>query len=184
MRDRPAVGVAPSHPAQPPGSPPTIDLADGARRFVGHWVAEGLMLCNLPFAARHAEALRRQGVRTVLNMCRDSEYRGDQREELSGAYDALEIVEHRLATSDGESPPGHLLDKAVDLFFGARRRGAVAVHCLGGRERSATIAAAIRTRLVGEPPEDAVDAIQAVAADVCPLPVQMRTLVEWAAVSP
>ena len=59
-----------------------IDLVDGPRRFVGHWVAEGLMLCNLPFAARHAEALRRQGVHTVLNMCRDSEYRGNQREEL------------------------------------------------------------------------------------------------------
>jgi protein-tyrosine phosphatase len=117
-------------------------------------------------------------------MCRDSEYRGNQREELRAAYEAAGIVEHRLATSDGDSPPANLLQKAVDLFFGARRRGAVAVHCLGGRERSATIAAAIRTRLVGEPPEDAVDAIQAVAADVCPLPNQMRTLVDWAAVSP
>lgn len=181
MRDRPGDGPAPAHPAQPQGSAPVVDIVEGPRRFTAHWVAEGLVLCNLPFAADQVDALADLGVATVINMCEDSEYRGDQRSQVTAAFARQGMVEHRLATSDGQAPSSAVLDLAVDVYFGARRRGAVAVHCLGGRERSATVAAAIRTRLMGEPPEDAVDAIEGIGSGVCPLPGQMAVLVDWAA---
>lgn len=181
MRDRPPAGLPRAQPAQEPGEPPVIELRDGPRTFVAHWVAEGLVLCNLPFATRHVAALHEHGVRTVLNMCEDTEYRGDQRADVTAAYAGREMVEHRLATPDGSAPPPATVAAAVDLYFGARRRGAVAVHCLGGRERSATIAAAIRSRLLGEPGADAIAAIERICPDVCLLPDQMQLLVRWAA---
>lgn len=180
MRDRAPAGLPRSRPAQPAGSPPVVDLADGPRHFVAHWVAEGLVLCNLPFAPRHVEALHRQGVRTVINMTEDREYRGTQRQDVLDAYSSLGMVEHRLSTPDGTPPAPHVLTMGVDLFFGARRRGAVAVHCLGGRARSATVAAAVRARLLGEPADVALDAIQDIAPEVRPLPGQARILVDWA----
>lgn len=48
------------HPAQPPGSPPAIDIPAEHRLFTGHWVAEGLMLTNLPFEREHVDELSAQ----------------------------------------------------------------------------------------------------------------------------
>ncbi len=170
---------APSHPAQAPGSPPAIRIEGEKRRFRGHWVADDLFLSNLPFTAEHVEAMAAAGVRTVLNMVEDSEYRGDQRAILDAAYAAAGIVEHRLRQPDGEALSTEVIQLGADLFAGARRRGPVAVHCLGGKERSATVAAAARTVMTGETPLEAVDAIERITTTATPLPHQMRALEAW-----
>lgn len=170
---------APRHRAQGPGSEAAIRIEGERRRFQAHWVADDLMLSNLPFEAGHVEAMAAQGVRSVLNMVEDSEYRGEQRAILDASYAAAGIVEHRLRQPDGSALSTEVVQLGVDLFHGAHRRGPVAVHCLGGKERSATVAAAIRTELTGESPLEAVDAIEGITGSASPLPHQMRVLEVW-----
>lgn len=181
LREQGAASVrnAPSHWAQSAGSEAAIRIEGDKRRFEAHWIADDVMLSNLPFEASHVEAMAVQGVRTVLNMVEDSEYRGDQRAILDAAYAATGIVEHRLRQPDGSALSTEVVQLGVDLFNGAHRRGPVAVHCLGGKERSATITAAIRTELTGESPLEAVDAIEEITGSACPLPHQMRVLEGW-----
>ena len=48
------------HPAQEPGSAPAIELSSERRTFVARWVADGLMLANLPVEPEHVQALGTQ----------------------------------------------------------------------------------------------------------------------------
>ena len=131
-------------PAQTPGSGPAIEIQDDGRAFVAHWVADGLMLANLPYKAGHVEALAEEGAGLVLNMCEDGEYRPGQRKDVSYAYRSRGIEEARdLCMVDLGDHPVELFDTAVRLIDHAARSGRNAVvHCRGGRERSAAVVAA------------------------------------------
>ena len=112
------------HPAQPPGSLPAIEVPAGGRWFTGHWVADGLMLTNLPFDAGHVEALAHEGVELVLNMCEDSEYWDGQCDAVEAAYDATGIDEDRACqVKDLGAHPLELLDSASHLIEEANAAG-------------------------------------------------------------
>ena len=171
------------HPLQDPGSPPAIDVAVGHRSFKGHWVAEGLMLANLPFEARHVEALAGEGIDLVLNMCEDREYWPGQRDAVEAAYRSAGLEENRdLRLVDLEDHPLELFDTAVGIIEGAKNdRRNTMVHCRGGIERSATIAAAALVARDGLTGSEAIARIQSIAPQAWPLPGQRASLEEWAA---
>ena len=171
------------HTAQPPGSRPAIDIPAGHRCFTGHWVADGLMLTNLPFEAGHVEALAHEGVELVLNMCEDSEYWDGQRSEVAATYEETGVEENRdLLLVDLGEHPLELFDAAVDVIAAANAQGRnVAVHCRGGRERSATIAAAAMVAGDGISVDEAIDRVRSVAPQAWPLRHQRAALELWEA---
>lgn len=169
-------------PAQPPGTPPAIDIPSGERCFTGYWVGEGLMLTNLPFEAEHIEALRHESVDLVLNMCEDGEYRKGQRDAVEAAYDESGIREDRACqVKDLGAHPLELLDSATKLIEEANVAGRnVAVHCRGGIERSATVAAAVLIRRQDLSVEEALEHLRAIAPQAWPLEHQRAALRRWA----
>jgi len=170
-------------PAQQPGSPPAIDIPAGHRHFAGHWVAEGLMLTNLPFEAEHVEALGCEGVDLVLNMCEDLEYWDGQREPVEAAYAATGIEEDRACqVQDLGEHPLELLDTATRLIDEANASGRnVAVHCRGGIERSAAVVAAVLIRRQGLAVDAALRHLRTIAPQASPLAHQRTALERWAA---
>ena len=140
------------------------------------------MLTNLPFTAEHVEALAREGVDLVVNMCEDTEYLDGQRHVLEAAYGQSGIDEDRACqVRDLGAHPLELLDSATCLIDEASASGRnVAVHCRGGIERSATVAAAVLIRREGLSAEEALRKLRTIAPQANPLPHQRAALEEWA----
>ena len=107
-------------------------------------LSDSLLGGPMPYSERHIRALSDEGVTAVINLCEDSEYWAGERELVDAQYGLAGIVEHRLAVIDGATVPREVLDEAVDL---AAAGGTLYVHCRGGRERSATVCAAIVARM-------------------------------------
>ena len=141
------------------------------------------MLANLPFEAGHVEALAGEGVGLVLNMCEDKEYRPGQRDAVKSAYLSAGLEENRdLCLVDLGAHPLELFDTAVGIIESAQRDGRnVMVHCRGGRERSATIAAAALVARYGLTGGEAIARIESIAPQVGPLAGQRFALEHWAA---
>jgi protein-tyrosine phosphatase len=76
---------------------------------------------------------------------------------------------------DGSTVPGTVLDRAVELSA----TGTLYVHCRGGRERSATVCAAILSRQTGADVEAALRSAQAANPIFRPLPGQVQGLHAW-----
>ena len=132
----------------------------------------------MPYTERHVRALTAEGVTAVINLCEDSEYWAGERDLVDAQYGRAGIVEHRLAVTDGATVPAEVLAQAVTV---AASGETVYVHCRGGRERSATVCAAIVSQAERLSAADAVS--RAVAANPVfkPLPWQVQGLERWLA---
>lgn len=141
------------------------------------------MLTNLPFEREHVEALAREGVDLVLNMCEDSEYWEGQRQAVESTYSETGIDEDReYQVKDIGAHPLELLDSATALIEEANEAGRnVAVHCRGGIERSATVAAAVLIRRHDLSAGEALRQLRAIAPQAEPLEHQRAALERWAA---
>jgi predicted protein tyrosine phosphatase len=121
-----------------------------------------------------------------LNLCEDSEYHGwkrpTQRELVKAAYKELELHEVRLPMPDKGEHTFELLDQAVELYLSARQREETpfVVHCRGGRERSATVIAALLVYSEGIPVKEALDRLHDLWFLADPLPHQRQALARWA----
>ena len=153
-----------------------------ASEMPASFVAEGLMLSNLPFEREHVEALAGEGIDLVVNMCEDSEYRDGQRQAVVGAYDATGIEEDRACqVKDLGAHPLELLDSATALIEQANGAGRnVVVHCRGGIERSATVTAAVLVQRHGLSVDEALAQLRAIAPQARPLSHQRKALEQWA----
>ncbi len=140
------------------------------------------MLTNLPFERDHVDALAAEGVGLVLNMCEDSEYWDGQRDAVEAAFAETGIEEDRdCQVRDLGTHPLELLDSATELIAQARAGGRnVAVHCRGGIERSATVAAAVLIDGENVSVEEAISRLQAIAPQAAPLRDQRQALEAWA----
>ena len=169
------------HPAQEPGSVPAIEML-GAKPFLAHWVGDGLLLGNLPYLPTHVDALAEQGVGMVVNLCEDKEYWDGQRPALEVAYAWSGVDERRIPLRDVSAPTPRILTQALAVGREACERGLnLAVHCFGGRERSATLITAIRADTTGEDVWKTLRAIQRIAPYARPLGSQQRALARWQA---
>jgi len=134
----------------------------------------------MPYTERHVEALAAEGVTAVINLCEDAEYWQGEHELVRAGYVRSGIAEHRLAVRDGSTVPAHVLDRAVELADG----GTLYVHCRGGRERSATVCAAILSRQTGADVDEALRSAQARNPVFRPLPGQVQGLRAWSRAAP
>ena len=137
---------------------------------------DALLAGAMPHAAEHVRSLDREGVRHVVNLCEEREYWEGERAIVLAAYDAAGIVEHHMPVKDGATVPAAVIDAAVVVSDG----GAVYVHCRGGRERSATVAAALLSASEGISIDRALRRSQELRPTFRPLPWQVDALRAWA----
>jgi atypical dual specificity phosphatase len=131
----------------------------------------------MPYTERHVRALSDEGVTAVINLCEDTEYWAGERDLIQAQYTQAGIVEHRLSVKDGATVPAEILEQAASV---AASGETLYVHCRGGRERSATVCAAIFTRQENLDPAEAVSRTQAKNPVFKPLPWQVEGLTHWA----
>jgi atypical dual specificity phosphatase len=140
-------------------------------------LGDRLLAGAMPFRADHVEALASEGVTVVVNLCEDREYWRDERELVLRAYLDAGITEHQLPVIDGSTVPAAVLAEAVRVAHEAT----VYVHCRGGRERSATVSAAIISATEGLSVERALAQARERRPIFRPLPWQVHGLEAWAA---
>ena len=139
-------------------------------------LTDRLLAGAMPFRHDHVATLSDEGVTAVVNLCQDGEYWDDERELVRAAYLAHGIEEHQLPVIDGSTVPGEVLDAAVELARGHT----LYVHCRGGRERSATVAAAVLAAHEGLPIDRALEQARRKRPVFEPLPWQVSALRCWA----
>ena len=135
-----------------------------------------LLAGAMPFRDDHVAALHDEGVTAVVNLCQEREYWDGELGLVRAAYQAHGIAEHHLPVVDGSTVPPEVLDAAVDVLRG----NTVYVHCRGGRERSATVAVAMLTRIDGSGVDHALERAIELRPIFAPLPWQVAGLRSWA----
>ncbi len=140
-------------------------------------LGSGLLAGRMPHSVMHVDALRAEGVRTVINLCEDHEYWAGEREAVEAAYSEAGIAEHRLPVHDGASIPPGVLDRAVAATAAGET---TYVHCRGGRERSAAVAVALLATRRGVGIDEALAAAAARWPTCQPLEWQLASVRAWA----
>ena len=140
-------------------------------------LGSGLLAGRMPHAVMHVDALRAEGVQTVINLCENHEYWEGEREAVEVAYGEAGIAEHRLPVPDGASIPPDVLDRAVAVTAAGEM---TYVHCRGGRERSAAVAVALLATRRGVEIDEALSAAAARWPTCQPLPWQLAGVRAWA----
>jgi protein-tyrosine phosphatase len=143
-------------------------------------VFDGLLVGSYPLDREDVAMLDWAGIRRVLNLVEDGEYRPGEREEVEHAFNELGIEERRLSFPDyGGLPPG-LIDRAVGIVGEWLREGQnVYVHCRAGWQRSAAIAAALIAVRDGVDIDEAIAQVQLRKPSADPLPHQREDLWRW-----
>jgi atypical dual specificity phosphatase len=136
---------------------------------------DSLLAGRMPVSALHIEALRAEGVTTVINLCEDREYWEGEREAVAAACAEAGITEHRLPVIDGGTVPADVIERAIEAASGK----VVYVHCRGGRERSAAVAIALLAAGSGSRFEDAHDLALRLRRGFRPLPWQVEGVRSW-----
>lgn len=162
-----------------------IWLPEEYKSFRVFRVIPGLLLGNMPFKARHINALAQINVGTVVNLCELREYdaltRPCEREDLKRVYAEKSIQEVLISSPDVRPPSKEVFDRSVEAYRNGRMGGKeVVVHCRGGAERSAAVAAAVLCACEGYSVDDALAQVMSVAEDVQPLWGQEEAFREWA----
>jgi atypical dual specificity phosphatase len=138
-------------------------------------LSDALLGGAMPYTDRHVQLLAGEGVTAVINLCQDAEYWQGEHDLVRAGYARAGIAEHRLPVRDGSTVPPAVLDRAVELAAA----GTLYVHCRGGRERSATVCAAILSRQTGADVDEALRLAQAANPVFRPLPGQVQGLRSW-----
>ncbi len=143
-------------------------------------VAEGLLIGSYPLDREDVAMLEWAGIRRVLNLVEDDEYRPGEREELEHAYAELGIEERRLPFPDYGGLPSGLIDLAVQAVSGWLDEGEnTYIHCRAGYQRSPAIAAALLASRDGVDIDAAIAQVQARKPSAEPLPHQREDLWRW-----
>jgi protein tyrosine phosphatase (PTP) superfamily phosphohydrolase (DUF442 family) len=143
-------------------------------------VYDGLLVGAYPLDASDVAMLSAIGVKRILNLADDQEYRGGERPVVADALQGAGIEEHRLSTVDYGGLPADVLEAAVRdvnrwLDEGARTY----VHCRAGWQRSAAVAAAVIAVRDGIDVDDALAQVQARKPSADPLAHQREDLRRW-----
>ena len=143
-------------------------------------VLDGLLIGSYPLDRDDVAMLEWAGVRKVLNLVEDDEYRPGERDEVEQAFAELGIEEQRLPFPDyGGLPPG-LLDRAVKTVSAWLAEGQAAyVHCRAGWQRSPAIAAALIATRDGVDIDEALTQVRVRKPSADPLPHQREDLWRW-----
>jgi protein-tyrosine phosphatase len=143
-------------------------------------VSDDLLVGAYPLDVSDVRTLAAIGVKRVLNLAEDQEYRRGEREVVLDAFKRTGIEEHRLSLLDFGGLPAPALESAVQevsrwLDEGARTY----VHCRAGWQRSAAVAAAVIAVRQGLDIDEALAQVQARKPSADPLPHQREDLRRW-----
>jgi protein-tyrosine phosphatase len=143
-------------------------------------VYDDLFVGAYPLDEDDVGTLRSVGVRHVLNLTEDAEYRPGDREAVERALNAAGIQERRLSLTDYGGLPPEALETAVQEINGWLDKGArTYLHCRAGWQRSAAVAAGVVALRTGRDIEDALDYVQLRKPSADPLPHQREDLRRW-----
>ncbi len=143
-------------------------------------VLDNLLVGAYPLDSDDVRTLSHVGVRRVLNLTEDEEYRPGDRRAVESALIAAGIQERRLSLPDYGGLPGSALEAAVQeinawLDDGARTY----LHCRAGWQRSAAVAAGVVAVRTGRDIDEALDYVQLRKPSADPLPHQREDLRRW-----
>jgi protein-tyrosine phosphatase len=143
-------------------------------------VFDDLLVGAYPLDSGDVATLQQLGIRRVLNLAQDEEYRPGDREEVQRALTAAGIEERRLRLTDYGGLPPEVLEAAVQevnawLDAGARTY----LHCRAGWQRSAAVAAGVVAVRTGRDIDEALDYVQLRKPSADPLPHQRADLRRW-----
>jgi protein-tyrosine phosphatase len=143
-------------------------------------VSDGLFVGAYPLDEADVARLAAIGVRRILNLAEDQEYRQGERPVVVEALEQAGIEEHRLSLLDFGGLPASALEAAareVNRWLDEGTR--TYVHCRAGWQRSAAVAAAVIAVRHGLDVDDALAQVQARKPSADPLPHQREDLQRW-----
>jgi protein-tyrosine phosphatase len=143
-------------------------------------VSDGLFVGAYPLDASDVTTLAAIGIKRILNLAEDQEYRRGERPVVEDALDNADIEEYRLGLVDYGGLPPTALEAAVQevnrwLDEGTRTY----VHCRAGWQRSAAVAAAVIAVRQGIDIDEALAQVRARKPSADPLPHQREDLRRW-----
>ena len=143
-------------------------------------VLDDLIVGAYPLDASDVAMLSAMGVRRILNLAEDQEYRRGERAVVADALGRAGIEEQRVSMPDFGGLPAAVLETAVQdvnqwLNEGARTY----IHCRAGWQRSAGVAAAVIAVRTGIDVDEALAHVQSRKPSADPLPHQREDLRRW-----
>lgn len=143
-------------------------------------VLDDLLVGAYPLDRQDVATLEQVGVRRVLNLTEDQEYRPGDREEVQRALGSAGIEERRLHLTDYGGLPPAALEAAVEEVNSWLDQGVrTYLHCRAGWQRSAAVAAGVVAVRTAREIEDALDYVQLRKPSADPLPHQREDLHRW-----
>ncbi len=143
-------------------------------------VCPDLLVGAYPLDERDVALLASMGVRRVLNLAEDSEYRDGEREAVEHALAAAGIEEHRVSMIDFGSLSESALETAIGLVDEWLQEGVrTYLHCRAGWQRSAAVAAGFVAVRDGIDIDRALAYVQTRKPSADPLPHQRVDLRRW-----
>jgi protein-tyrosine phosphatase len=163
-------------------------MGEVSRWFLSYGFAEvfdDLIVGAYPLDEDDVAALARAGVRRILNLTEDAEYRAGDRGAVEHALTAAGIEERRLSLTDYGGLPPEALEAAVQEVSAWLEEGArTYLHCRAGWQRSAAVAAAVVAVRAGVDIDEALEYVQRRKPSADPLPHQREDLRRWWAARP
>jgi predicted protein tyrosine phosphatase len=159
-------------------------MIDGVSRWFRSYgfadVLDDLFVGAYPLDDDDVGTLIRVGVRRVLNLTEDAEYRPGDRPTVERALRAAGIEERRMSLADYGGLPSEALEAAVQEVNAWLDEGArTYLHCRAGWQRSAAVAAGVVALRTGRDIEAALDYVQLRKPSADPLPHQREDLRRW-----
>lgn len=143
-------------------------------------VLDDLLVGAYPLDSSDVLTLQHMGIRRVLNLTEDEEYRPGDREEVERALSAAGIEERRVRLTDyGGLPPATLEATVQEVNAWLDEGVRTYLHCRAGWQRSAALAAGVVAVRTGREIDDAVDYVQLRKPSADPLPHQREDLRRW-----
>src|SRR5690349_10997067 len=143
-------------------------------------ILDDLLIGAYPLDAADVAMLARLGVKRVMNLVEDDEYREGEREVVQAAFAASDIEERRRNLVDYGGLPAEEIEAAAREISDWLDEGVrTYLHCRAGWQRSAAVAAAVIAVRNGVDIDEALAFVQRRKPSADPLPHQRENLRQW-----
>jgi protein-tyrosine phosphatase len=139
-----------------------------------------LLIGAYPLDAEDVAMLEWLGIKAVVNLVEDTEYRAGERDRVAAAMQAEGIDERRISLIDYGGLPAEQLETAVREVSDLLDQGVrTYLHCRAGWQRSAAVAAGVIALRDGLDIDEAVEFVRRRKPSADPLPHQREDLRRW-----
>lgn len=143
-------------------------------------VLDDLLVGAYPLDRDDVRTLTLMGVRRVLNLTEDAEYRAGERAAAEQALVAAGIDEHRVNLVDyGRLPPDELEAAVQEVSRWLDAGDRIYLHCRAGWQRAAAVAAGVVALRKGIEIDEALAYVRERKPSAAPLPHQREDLRRW-----